>query len=387
MISLDTKSNSSARYPFGYYRVGTEIHENKISALISATRQKVVPTWHFHTDVYESLDWQKDLPVDLNTVYQMRAKQLRERYDYLALSFSGGSDSWTALQSFIDSGTHLDEIFVRWPVKATDYWHRVNQQNIHASNILSEWRLTILPMLERYRQIIPQTRIVVHDWSDRLDGEITDQDWIYSNDYLNPGSFAKFQSVSDEFKDQINRGKKAALIFGSDKPQICYHDSKIYCYFLDHFANSHCLGPYEKFSELFYWTPDLPEITLVQARAIYNSIKSDKNLLQLIEWNQPWSGERSNQWANFSRSVIYPSYVKLNTFQALKGSSKVFDQVDDWMQKLKHERYYQSWQNGFNNLVNSIDDRFFNRRHSEIIAFGGYIDGMHLLGPAVLVDQ
>lgn len=387
MISKNTANNiTRLKYPFGYYRVGAEVHDNKISALLSASRQKVTPTWHFHTDVYQTLDWQKDHLLDLNSVYQMRARQLRERYDYLVLSFSGGSDSWTALQAFIDSGVHLDEIFVRWPVQATS-WHKTNAQDLHASNILSEWQLTILPMLENYKKIIPRTKITIHDWSDRLHGEVTDSDWTSTQDYLNPGSFLKFQAVSDEFRKQIDAGRRAAMIFGSDKPQIYHKEGKLYCYFLDQFANSHCYGPYEKFSELFYWTPDLPEITLVQARAIYNRIRNNSTLLRLVDWQTPFSGERLNLWNDFCRTAIYPEYTRLNTFQANKPSSKVFDQVDDWMQRIKDQRYYQSWWSGFNNLVKSIDDRFFNRRDGKIIAFGGYIDGPYLLGPVLSVDQ
>ena len=39
-----------------------------------------------------------------------RCIQLRDKYNYLILYFSGGSDSETTLQSFIRSGIHLDEI-------------------------------------------------------------------------------------------------------------------------------------------------------------------------------------------------------------------------------------------------------------------------------------
>ena len=192
MKKFQTHQNN---FLYGYYQVGAEIYTHKISALMSSSKGNNSPEWHFHNDVYEKLNWQADSKFTLNELYQARAKQLREKYDYLVLSFSGGSDSWTALQAFIDSGTHLDEIFVRWPMSATCGKYAVNT-NTHASNILSEWTLTIQPMLAKYQNLLSNTKITVHDWSsDLLNNELSDQDWMLTQDYLNPGSFLKFQSI------------------------------------------------------------------------------------------------------------------------------------------------------------------------------------------------
>jgi len=56
-----------------------------------------------HYQVSESLDF----------LYALRARQLREKYDYLVLYFSGGADSTNILKTFIDNNIFLDEIVMQ----------------------------------------------------------------------------------------------------------------------------------------------------------------------------------------------------------------------------------------------------------------------------------
>ena len=123
---------------FGYYQVGDSIFDLKIPALLAASRAGISPTWHYHHDVYQKQDWTGPIKSSLDEIYQKRAKQLRSKYDYIVLSFSGGSDSWTVLDAFRSSNTHLDEVFVRWPKKATENLYSVDASNKHPSNILRD---------------------------------------------------------------------------------------------------------------------------------------------------------------------------------------------------------------------------------------------------------
>ncbi len=366
---------------YGHYRIGAEIYTHKISALINASKNpQHCPTWDFHNNVYSQLNWKKDPTETLPELYQRRARQLREKYDYLVLSFSGGSDSWTVLQAFIDSGTYLDEIFVRWPLSATQGKYVVNK-NLHASNILSEWELTIRPMLEEYQKTVPRTKITVYDWSDEvLTREINDSDWAITDDHLNPGSFTKFQAISEDELRSIDQGKKTAIIFGVDKPQLYYKDGQVFCYFLDKLANGRAYSTFERICELFYWTPDMPEITHAQSRALYNYIKSNTQLLSLIDWSIPFDPARKRIWDTVARSIIYEQYSKLSVFQVNKNGSNVLNEHDSWMTDLKDFRYIQSWQHGLQNVISSVDTKFIERKHEEITGFIGFISGSYCLG-------
>jgi hypothetical protein len=372
---------------YGHYQVGREIYTHKLTALIDASKNnRNIPTWHFHDHVYSRLNWQEDPKFTLDELYQQRARQLREKYDYLVLSFSGGSDSWTVLQAFIDSGTHLDEIFVRWPLSATSGKYTVSKI-VSASNILSEWELTIRPMLEQYQKIIPNTKITVLDWSDELlNKELDDSDWSIAQDHLNPGSFLKFQSISASELQAIDQGKRTAIIFGSDKPALYYDNGGVYCHFIDKSANGHAYSRFDRVSELFYWTPDLPDIVHAQSRAIFAHIKHNPALLRLIDKKIKPTKQKKDLWNALTKSIIYKKYSELNTFQATKSYNNILDEVDSWMADIKDFRYMQSWNFGIKNILKSVSSKFLIKNNDEITGLVTYNSGKYYLGP-ILVDK
>lgn len=367
---------------YGYYQVGSTIYTHKLSALLDASKNnKHSPTWHFHDNIYSQLNWQEESKFTLDELYQQRARQLRDTYDYLVLSFSGGSDSWTVLQAFIDSGTHLDEIFVRWPISATVGRYSVNRET-GASNILSEWELTIRPMLDEYQKIIPNTKITVHDWSNELlTREIDDSDWNIAQDHLNPGSFLKFQSISSLELQSIERGKRTAIIFGTDKPELYYENGNVYCHFKDKSANGHAYSKEDRVSELFYWSPDFPDIVHAQAREIFNYIKFNKQFIGLIDKNIKTDKTRRDLWNSITKLIIYKKYSELNTFQATKGSSNILDEVDAWMMDIKDFRYMQSWKFGIDNILKSVHSKFLVKNNDQITGLALYTSGKYCLGP------
>jgi hypothetical protein len=367
---------------YGHYRVGTEIYTHKISALIEASKSAGhVPQWNFHNHVYSKLNWQEDSKFTLDELYQQRARQLREKYDYLVLSFSGGSDSWTVLQAFIDSGTHLDEIFVRWPIEATHGKYSVDNSTTHASNILSEWELTIRPMLENYQKIIPRTKITVHDWSNELiSRELGDSDWMTAQDHLNPGSFLKFQAIGSSEMQAINAGKKTAIIFGVEKPKLCYLDGKVYCFFNDKSANGHAYSTFDRVSELFYWSPDFPQLVHAQAREIFNYLKLNPAALSLIDANLKFDSIRYNIWNNLTKTIIYKKYSQLRVFQADKCYNNIFDEVDAWMTDIKDFRYIQSWKSGLANVLKSVNPKFIVNKNNQTTGFVEFYSDKHCLG-------
>jgi hypothetical protein len=379
MLKLQT--NQKDKLLYGYYQVGPTIYTHKLSALIDASKSNTpAPTWHFHDNVYSKLNWQEDSKFTLDELYQQRARQLRDKYDYLVLSFSGGSDSWTVLQAFIDSGTHLDEIFVRWPLAATYGKYSVNTVT-SASNMLSEWELTIRPMLDEYQKIIPNTKITVHDWSNELlTKEIDDSDWGIAQDHLNPGSFLKFQSISNGESHAIEQGKRTAIIFGTDKPAMYYQDGHVYCTFIDKSANGHAYSKIDRVSELFYWTPDLPDIVHAQAREIYNYIKLNKQLLALIDNKTPNDDTRKNMWNSVTKSIIYKKYSQLNTFQVVKSFNNILDEVDAWMVDIKDFRYIQSWKSGVDNVIKSVNSKFLMTDNGQVTGLRLYSSGRYLIG-------
>ena len=370
---------TSKLYPYGYYKVGAEIFDHKISALLRATETRTRPTWHFHNDVYNGLNWEEDLPISLTQIYQQRATQLREKYDYIAISFSGGSDSWTVVNAFISSNSYIDEIFVRWPVAGTQK-HQVDASDTSAENILSEWELAIVPNLKKIRDLVPNTKITVHDWSNELlTSEVTDKDWMLTHDFLNVGSFLKFQSISKGEQQAIDKGLKTAIVFGIDKPQLWAKDGNIYCYFLDKLVNTHAYGE-NRVSELFYWTPDFPEIPLIQSRLLFNYIKHNPAVADLIDRSKPYNPKNKSIWNSVARTIIYQEYSQLGVWQANKPTSNVMCENDFWIHSLENNNYFQSWKYGLSNVISSISSDYFDHQPGKIAELGGFTSDNYYLG-------
>jgi hypothetical protein len=300
----------------------------------------------------------------------------------LTLCFSGGSDSWTALKAFVDGGIHLDEIYVRWPLAATQGRYTVSAANLDPSNILSEWDLTVRPMLKQIETTMPQTKITIYDWSEDLyNNEVTDLDWYAYEDFLNPAYKYKIPRVTEAQQRMIEKGCTCGVILGVDKPQMFYKDGQVYCFFLDKLANRRIPEDGYRTSELFYWTPDMPEIVLAQARAIMDLLAEQPHLLDLIDKSQPFSYKKKHLWDQSVRQVIYREYSNLGMFQAAKPTTSVREEIDAWMLGYENERFYQSWDSGIRNILASVDRRFLEYRGDEFTGFLGFIDGPYCLGP------
>ena len=98
---------------YGYYKVGTDIHFNKMDALSTHIQKSLPITWHLFEDEFNKIDLTKEPEESLEELYARRAKELRQKYDYLILHFSGGTDSGKIVDIFYRNGLKIDEIFSR----------------------------------------------------------------------------------------------------------------------------------------------------------------------------------------------------------------------------------------------------------------------------------
>lgn len=106
----------------GLYKVGNKAFTNKLEACLALNN---IPGdhqihWDYHDDVYKRAQWLHEPPVSIDELYKQRAIQLREQYDHLVLFYSGGADSHTILQTFINNNIKIDEVFVYGAFKAEE---------------------------------------------------------------------------------------------------------------------------------------------------------------------------------------------------------------------------------------------------------------------------
>jgi hypothetical protein len=92
---------------FGYYKVGEYKTYSKLDAILLHEKTGIHPTWHFNDEVFSSHNWATEPPESLDELYRIRAEQIRARYDYIVVFYSGGADSTNILQTFLKNNIKI----------------------------------------------------------------------------------------------------------------------------------------------------------------------------------------------------------------------------------------------------------------------------------------
>jgi len=334
----------------GYYRVGSKNFNFKINALEEATKTQTPAEWEFNTSVFKKLNWQVNTNVGLDNLYRMRAQQLRNKYDYLVLSFSGGCDSYNVLRSFIDNNIKLDEVICDWPIGYTESNHRTSN-NRRAENYLSEWELAIKPVLKYLSIHHPEIKITTTDTIPKLTNEDSEDTCIITNIH-NYISVKRWRSILKRYQTLIDKHDKVAIVLGIDKPRV-HIEKNIFCVlFSDEpcWVKSSIAADYTRNIEYFYWTPDLPEIVLEQSHAVYEYLKRHKELLAYLP-----DGLLSSR--DFISKIIYSKWDP-NTFQATKPSSVINNEHYWWLESQQQTLALQSFKSSLNSRLSMIDNKY-----------------------------
>lgn len=345
----------------GAYYVGTYSRPiyNKLHALELAQKTGSQIRWDFNDSAYNQINWQQEPAVGIDMLYLMRARQLRDRYDHLVLNFSGGSDSTNILYAFLKNNIHIDEIIVRHPESGLKNVN-TNTQNKDSTNQISEFDYAVLPRLKWVADNFPNTKITIHDYFDSMVNEHIDESWIYAaREFFHPGVIKRYSNLSMRSQlSMYDRGKTVGVIYGIDKPKLEYHDGKYYAYFLDICPNvvvSEVADYTNITTELFYWTPDLPEIVVKQAHMIRRWLDINPQYRDLIE-----SGKKVNSTIMstvervVAAPVIYPS-VEHEIFQGNKIGNAVFSEHDSWFWNNHMDTGIASvWRAGIENLKRKV---------------------------------
>jgi hypothetical protein len=382
--------NLTAKDKLGFYTVGQQRVDSKIDACILGTKLNQHPEWQFSNHVWQSQNWLNEPELDILELYKIRARQIREMYDYVIINYSGGSDSETIVDAFLNAGCYIDEIVTIWNRKHTK--HVVTDPNFTTpKNIEAEFELTTRPGLERIKNASPTTKITYVDVSDatvdcyqKLDGE----EWLLNTvEHLHPQFVTRWSFTRERHQLlTLDRGLKTAVLFGVDKPRICIKNGKYYTYFIDTIANSFRGGVNLNILDynnaeyvFFYWTPDMPEIVIKQSQMIRRWFELNPALKSIINW--PIMDHRNRQaYEIITRSIVYPQW-NLNTFQCAKTSSTVYTEWDDWFFKeFKGTKIYDNWFKGVEYVEHNIDKKYlkydFNGRFD---GFVGIINGLFAL--------
>lgn len=324
------------REHLGYYVVNDKIFLSKAVALIEASRINAQVKWVFNDDIYSKFDWSSPIDATLPELYRQRAKQLREKYDYLMFYFSGGNDSTNALHAFIDNNIFLDEIVMQYPKHVES---SMNNIDTGQNNFYSEVKYAAFPHLEACKHLLDKrTKIRIEDTSEMALALFSTDKWVGDipvNAFLSPISVARqFSAINDKAISTLyEKGKFVCQIYGVDKPLVTVHNNNYFAYFRDSNA-SHALTSGFRTSEVaekhfnlefFYWARDLPEIVIKQAQVIKQHAMVDLNVKKCLGM-----GVNIGAFRNIIDPLVYNSTACAEKFQTEKADGRLYRPMDSW---------------------------------------------------------
>jgi len=254
---MDHESNTRATF------------DTKLDALVYKKTVRHA-TLYFHWYENQFLNNLQEPEESYEDLKKFRAQEIRDQYDYVRLWYSGGSDSQTALNSFVNNNIHLDEIIVHlWPD------HVVSDPYMSSSR---EVLISALPYLYSIRHLIPNTKItkVILDQNDYAK-------YMAGPDALGelPFVHAMDQGASLFHMSSPQRPWEKILettevdnycdVYGGTKPMVCVKNNQYYFYMVDSGLTDFFLSTR---AEDFFISRHNPKLFLKTAHMLVNFLKS-----------------------------------------------------------------------------------------------------------------
>jgi hypothetical protein len=355
----------------GFYTVGNKVFYSKVEACVFATQifNKLDPKlniqpyqlvkWNFNNDVFGAYNWTQEPELSLDDLYDKRAKELREKYDYIIISYSGGADSHNVVMSFLRQGLFIDEIIVTHMHDAMKNFAEIDMNNHIAKYCFeSEFQLQARPRLLDISNLSPKTKITVVDTSNSVMeffGKNEDESWIFRvREELNPIDAARYDLCKfAEIEKKIDVNKKIGIILGIDKVKIKIDQqtNKVKIYFHDRIVNQTPIGEHlRKYEnviiEFFYWSPDACELLCKQAHIVKKWLEQNIMYQQFFTMKSSLLKENREVTDRILRPILYTTWNRY-WFQAEKCQLDWHAEHDAWFITGMENTYQHSlWRAG-----------------------------------------
>ena len=374
----------------GYYSVGKEVFDSKIKACIYANNSDQEVTWHFNDLDFSKHNWQEEPTESLDALYDRRSRQLREKYDYIIMSYSAGADSHNIVESFLRQGLHIDEIVVNTMEKLSESSVSLDVANKDPKNAAAEHYLQTIPRLKEISAKSPNTKITVLDLSDYLLNSwlaTGDASWILDKrEGLNPLNVTRFNYLHfSDVRKNFDKGKKIALILGIEKPRtLIYSNNKFYIRFIDRPSNiitiENHIREYENATvEYFYWSPESLNILSKQAHVIKRWLEMNTQYQNLWYYENFTAETFRLVHERLLRNIIYTTWDH-NWYQADKATKDWYSEFDHWfIDGFKGSRQHNIWKEGLDYVAKNAE-KYVNN-------VNGLPDGLKSFGFHFLVGE
>jgi hypothetical protein len=336
------------------YQVSNRFFNYLIDAGDYAARTNQQVFYNFHDDVFGRIDWRQKITLDLPTLYRIRALQIRDTYDYVIVTYSGGADSQNVLDAFLNNNIRLDEIVI---------WHDKDITQTDNNRTNSEALGVALKRAERIVAERPEIRLRVlgsmetvnafhanKDFDAKL---LINQPW---GSIMVPQRRGYWKNLVDDYRKLVDLNKKVAVVWGYDKPNITYDraQDKYYTYFEDRaqgYLPTALDLPID--NVLFYWSEQIPLMPIKMAQVIVDKLRKmpmgfqDPYLqyyrqMSLMDFQQSHNGNKISR--TLVNSWIYPKWDP-TTFTEGKCGGNFFTNtdLDYWVNDRSNEDAVRTW--------------------------------------------
>jgi hypothetical protein len=148
-----------------HYRVGDEIIYNSILAKFRSYQTGKSTSFYCNDLANDQLDWTTDPELTIDQLMDQYARQLRANYDYIVLTYSGGTDSKTIYDVFVRNNLHIDEIVVWVDELFETYFSKLALTDLIAKHKDTD---TIIRSIDRFNLA-------------ELKRTVTNENWILEN--------------------------------------------------------------------------------------------------------------------------------------------------------------------------------------------------------------
>jgi len=283
-------NNFNRQDEFGFYQVGEYTSYSKVEALEVSKKTGKEVIWNFNNEILKNYNWKIEPPESFKELYGRRAKQIREKYDYIVLWYSGGADSNNMVNSFIKNNLHIDEIAQYHNYEADGTWD---------SYFNEEVAKVAAPNTQQLIKDYPNIKHRLFDQS-KLTATVYNKDnnhldFIYKqNNWLTPNAITRsyFRENCKDWQDIIDSGKTLCFVWGIEKPILQLINGKYCVRYADVFDN--CVSPRRQqlnreweHDEFFYWSPEMPDLVAKQGHTIMKHLRSinQSNIELLVKSN------------------------------------------------------------------------------------------------------
>lgn len=373
----------------GYYSCNGIVFETKLQAMLYANPKNLTIQWHFNDEKFNSYDWSIEPQINLDYLYDLRASQIREEYDYVILSYSGGSDSHNILESFLRQGLFIDEIVTNWALDITSNYIVTDEKVKDAWNNNAEFYLHTKNQLDYIKNKSPNTRITLLDTSKSILDSLLNNlnvDWTDNkNDVFSAtGAFQWNPLYFSELRKRLDKLNRVAYVIGIDKPRLIIKENKLYLYFLDKPTGivpiQENIVEYTNITTVFfYWSPNSCDLLCKQAHTVLKYIKASNNVIKKVWESLDPIFVRKVQEI-LLRNILYTTWDN-NWFQVNKTLQDWNCEWDYWFTKgMTDSKEYAIWLDGIKVLKPRVSNFIRYNNDGSINGTNPYLSKFYYVG-------